>query len=46
MQALKGHIPGFLDRIAENNNGLSELSERKLVPFVVDGQQLGYLKQE
>eukprot|EP00878_Enallax_costatus_P023531 GHUV01025031.1.p1 GENE.GHUV01025031.1~~GHUV01025031.1.p1 ORF type:complete len:331 (+),score=83.90 GHUV01025031.1:127-1119(+) len=46
MQPLTGHIPGFLDRIAEVNNGLSELTERKLVPFGVDGQQLGFLKQD
>jgi hypothetical protein len=42
--ALKGHIPGFRQRIADVNNGLGEASQ--LIPFCVDGQRLGYLKQE
>ncbi len=43
-QALKGHIPGFRQRIADVNNGLHEAAQ--LVPFCVEGQRLGYLKQE
>lgn len=39
-----GHIPGFRQRVSEVNNGLDE--SRKLVPFCVEGQRLGYLKQE
>ena len=42
--ALKGHIPGFRQHIADVNNGLGEASQ--LIPFCVDGQRLGYLKQE
>lgn len=45
MRALAaGHIPGFRKRVSEVNNGLDEA--RKLVPFCVEGQRLGYLKQE
>lgn len=46
MRALTGHISGFLERIAEVNNGLDDLEGQRLVPFTVEGQQLGYLKQE
>jgi hypothetical protein len=46
MQPLTGHVPGFLQRIAEVNNGLEDLAAGQLVPFQVDGQRLGYLKQE
>lgn len=46
MQPLTGHIPGFLQRIAEVNNGLEDLTACQLVPFQADGQRLGYLKQE
>lgn len=46
MQPLTGHIPGFLQRIAEVNNGLEDLTAGQLVPFQVDGQRLGYLKQD
>lgn len=44
MRALNGHVPGFRERVREVNNGLSEAAQ--LVPFCVDGQRLGYLKQE
>lgn len=44
VRALKGHIPGFSGRVSEVNNGLNEAT--KLVPFCVEGQRLGYLKQE
>jgi hypothetical protein len=46
MQPLTGHVPGFLQRMAEVNNGLEDLTAGQLVPFQVDGQRLGYLKQE
>eukprot|EP00879_Flechtneria_rotunda_P013380 GHRR01013970.1.p1 GENE.GHRR01013970.1~~GHRR01013970.1.p1 ORF type:complete len:379 (+),score=64.49 GHRR01013970.1:372-1508(+) len=46
MAALTGHISGFLQRIDAVNNGLNELTAGNLVPFKVDGQQLGYLKPE
>jgi hypothetical protein len=41
---LWGHIPGFLQRVAEVNNGLHAAGE--LVQFCVQGQRLGWLKQE
>jgi hypothetical protein len=44
VRALKGHIPGFRERVSEVNNGLDEAN--KLVPFCVGGQRLGYIKQE
>lgn len=43
---LTGHVPGFLRVIAEVNNGLPALTSGKLVPFTIDGQQLGYLRPE
>eukprot|EP00775_Hariotina_reticulata_P008480 gene8480-8662_t len=45
MQNIKGAVPGFLQRIAEVNNGLEQLTSGQLVPFVIEGQQLGYLQQ-
>jgi hypothetical protein len=42
--ALTGFIPGFRQRVAEVNNGLSHASE--LMPFLVEGQRLGCVRHE
>jgi hypothetical protein len=46
MHSIQGAIPGFLQRVAEVNNGLEQLTSGQLVPFVIEGQQLGYLQQK
>lgn len=41
-----GYIPRFMQRVAEVNNGVEQLTAGQLVPFLIDGHNLGYLKPE
>ena len=40
------HIPGYLQRIAEVNNGVQYLGTAGLLPFVVGGSPVGHVKKE
>lgn len=42
--AMEAHVPGFLRWLAHCNTGAEAVQAGGLVPFLVDGQSVGYLR--